>query len=97
MADIKRNVRDGAYVALGACALGISHLAKKREKISVQINSVGNQIKPKFDATTENISNTFSSTVTPIAANVYDKVKKQSESVINSTKKIAEEAKKRIK
>lgn len=97
MTDIKRNVRNSTYVALGACALGISHLAKKREAISNQINNVSSNLAPRIGNTAGNISNTISTSITPLASKVYDKVKKQSESAINSTLKIAQETKKRIK
>jgi hypothetical protein len=97
MTDIKRSVRNSTYVALGTCALGISHLSKKREVISNQFNSVSSQITPKIGNAAENITNTLTTTFTPLATTVYERVKKQSEIAINSTLKIAQEAKNRIK
>ena len=87
MADIKRNVRDSAYVALGACALGLSQISKNREKIATQIKCVSEQITPKINTATENISCTISNSVTLIANTVYSQVKKQSETAVNTTKK----------
>lgn len=82
MADIKSNIRDGAYVALGACALGVSHLTKKREVIVDKFNAA---------------SSTVSSTVAPKASSLLSQLKKQSQTCIDASVKIAQEAKKRIK
>ena len=97
MADIKTNIQDGAYVALGACALGVSHLAKKREYIVNKFNDASSQISPKLNDAACNVSEKFSTSVAPKASSIIDKVKKQSESAISSSVKIAQEAKKRIK
>lgn len=97
MADIKTNIRDGAYIALGACAIGVYHIAKKREVIADKFNSASSQISPKINEAACNVSEKFSSTIAPKASSVFDKVKKQSESAVNSSLKIAQEAKKRIK
>ena len=80
MPNIKKNVRNSTYIALGACAIGFTQITKKGEMISTKLGTVKKQIKPKVETTAENIC----------------KVIKRSEDAISSTIKIAKEAKSRI-
>lgn len=97
MADLKTNIRDGAYVALGACALGVSHFAKKREFIVEKVSNASTTLSPKISEVAGNVSEKFSTSIAPKASSIFDKIKKQSETAINSSVKIAQEAKNRIK
>ena len=60
MPNIKKNVRNSTYIALGACAIGFTQITKKGEMISTKLGTVKKQIKPKVETTAENISNSFS-------------------------------------
>ena len=129
MTDIKTNIRDGAYVALGAAALGVQHLSKKRDDVKTRLEPVIKDVTPKIkDASdrvvetlspitarispvAENVYGSVSTHVIPAASNVANKVssnfgpmanevvrhvKARSEQAITSTRKIADEAKRRV-
>ncbi len=139
MTDIKTNLRDGAYVALGAAALGVQHLSKKRDSVRAHIDQVSARFEPvirdvsprikdagdrvgqslaplanlsgRISPVAENVYGTVSSHFIPAANNVAERVstnlgpvassvarqvKVCSEQAITSTKKIADEAKRRV-
>lgn len=129
MTDIKTNLRDGAYVALGAAALGVQHLSKKSESMKARFEPVIKEVSPKLKDASGRVVESLSpitARISPVAENVYGKVsthvmpaannvaervstnlgpvafgvvnqmKARSEQAFSSTKKIADEAKKRV-
>ncbi len=106
MSDLKTNIRDGAYVALGAAALGVSQISKKTDEIKVHLNTFTSKLEPALKDVTPKIieaKNAVSETVSPltekvgpVANNVVSQVKCYTQSALSSSKKIAEEAKKRV-
>lgn len=129
MTDIKTNLRDGAYVALGAAALGMQHLSKKRDSMRARIEPLMKDVTPRIKDASDRVVETLmplTAKISPVAENVYGKVathvmpaannvaekvstnlgpvasgvvhqmKTRSEQAISSTRKIADEAKKRV-
>ncbi|MFN8015358.1 MAG: hypothetical protein U0R17_01955 [Acidimicrobiia bacterium] len=110
MTNIKTNLRDGAYVALGAAALGVAQLSKKRDSVKAHIDNVSSKVEPVIkDASGKVIENLtpiatkispvaekVSNNIGPVATQVVKRVKETSNQAFESTKKIACEAKRRI-
>lgn len=129
MTGIKTNIRDGAYVALGACALGVAHFSKKKDEVKAKIEPMFKDVTPKIKDAGDKVGQTLSpltTRISPVANNMYEsvsthvlpaansvadkvstnigpvanevvkQVKCRSEQAIISTKKIADEAKKRV-
>jgi len=129
MTDIKTNIRDGAYVAIGAAALGVQHLSKKRDEVKARFDGVSTNFGPAIKGATCRVSETISpltARITPVAENIYEsvsthvvpaassmaekvsanlgpvtssvisQVKSTSNAAICSSKKIADEAKRRV-
>lgn len=70
MTDIKTNIRDGAYVALGAAALGMQHLSKKSDGVKARVEPVIKDVTPKIKVVSDRVYEKIS----PIAENVYGRV-----------------------
>lgn len=84
MTDIKTNLRDGAYVALGAAALGVQHLTKKRDVVKARFDGVAAKFEPVIKDVTPRIKDAgdrvgqtlspFTDRISPVAENVRDTV-----------------------
>ncbi len=129
MTDIKTNIRDGAYVAIGAAALGVQHLSKKKDQVKAKFEGVSSRFEPAFKNATVRVTESMTpikTRITPVAENIYEsvsthvvpaassvaekmstnlgpvtssvisQVKLTSNAAISSTKKIADEAKRRV-
>jgi hypothetical protein len=121
MSDIKTNIRDGAYVALGAAALGVQQLSKKRDVVMSRFDDVSSRIEPVVRDMTTKISplaervapmaervssqvlpaanvvaEKVSTTLAPVASSVVVQLRTRAEQALASTKKIADEAKRRV-
>lgn len=73
MTDIKTNLRDGAYVALGAAALGVQHLSRKRDGLKAHFDTVSSRIEPVVKDVTPRIKDAgdrMYTTLSPVAEKI---------------------------
>lgn len=71
MTNLKTNLRDGAYVAIGAAALGVQHLSKKRDDVKAGLGGVSSRFEPALKEATAKMSDTIS----PLKKNVHQLLK----------------------